>query len=71
MSENEIECLDRHAGDCAGAVEYRLPMSPSGRSFARCDRHFEQRWETQERLARDYDVPLYYYGDDRAYEDDY
>lgn len=61
------DCLDFHQGDCSGAVEYRMAMSPSGKSFARCDHHMEIRWATQERLTRDYGVPLVYDGSD--YED--
>jgi hypothetical protein len=68
---SEIECIDGYEGDCEGAVEYRLAMSGTGISYPRCDHHFEIRWETQERLARDYGIPVYYYGDDSAYSDDY
>ena len=62
------DCLDGPLG-CAGEVSYRMPMSGSGRSFARCDGHFEVRWATQERLSRDYGVPLVYDGSD--YDSDY
>lgn len=55
------ECLD-YSPECSGAVEYRIPMSGSGRSFPRCDYHMEIRWATQERLTRDYGVPLVYDG---------
>lgn len=58
------ECLDSYMGDCEGAVEYRIPMSGSGRSFPRCDHHMSIRWATQERLSRDYGVPLVYDGSD-------
>jgi hypothetical protein len=63
------DCLDFHQGDCKGAVEYRVPMSGTGRSFARCDHHFDVRWAVQERLTRDYGVPLTYDGSD--YDSDY
>lgn len=47
------ECLDGPR-DCAGAVEYRTPLSGTGRSFPRCDAHWEKRLDTQERINRDY-----------------
>ena len=57
------ECLN-YSPECAGAVEYRMPMSGSGRSFPRCDHHFEIRLNTQSRLSRDYGVPMFYDGGD-------
>ena len=48
-------CLD--AGeDCKGPVEYRMPLSGTGRSFPRCDKHWSDRLDTQDRLRRDYGV---------------
>lgn len=57
------ECLN-FGPDCAGAVEYRMAMSGTGKSYPRCDHHFDIRWSTQERLSRDYGVPLVYDGSD-------
>ncbi len=58
--------------ECGGGIEYRLAMSPTGRSFPYCDVHFEQRWESQERISATYGVPLTYtdYGD-YGWSDDY
>lgn len=74
-SENltPADCLDADAmfTGCAGDVEYRLAMSATGISYPRCDAHFEARWETQQRLARDYGVPTYYYGESGWSDDDY
>ena len=56
----EIECLDSYQGGCAGEVDYRPAMSPTGKWFPRCDAHFEQRLATQERMSREYGVPMYY-----------
>lgn len=68
------DCLDFDpcGTDCAGAVEYRIAMSPTGRSFPRCDDHFESRWQEQERISSTYGVPLTYtdYGD-YGWSDDY
>lgn len=41
-----IECLENNT-DCAGEVEYRYPLSGSGKSFPRCDYHWEVRLEVQ------------------------
>lgn len=53
------ECLN-FGPDCEGPVEYRIPMSPTGRSFPRCDGHMRERWAEQERISRTYGVPLTY-----------
>lgn len=47
------ECLDGPGG-CRGLVEFRAPLSGTGRSFPRCEKHWEQRLEAQERINRDY-----------------
>lgn len=44
--EAEPVCLNDGPG-CGGQVEYRMPLSGTGRSFPRCDAHWEQRLETQ------------------------
>lgn len=51
------ECLgysDTRPDECKGAVEYRMSMSATGISYPRCDKHFSERLDTQERLRRDY-----------------
>lgn len=72
---NITDCLDYDPSDfisCSPDVEYRMAMSPTGISYPRCGFHYDQRWETQERLTRDYGVPLTYYGNDRdGWNDDY
>jgi hypothetical protein len=46
-------------GRCRGQVEYRMPLSGTGRSFPRCDKHWSDRLDTQERINRDYpDSPI-------------
>ena len=50
-----VECLQSSDPDgCAGAVEYRLPLSGTGRSFPRCDRHWEQRLDLEHGLRERY-----------------
>lgn len=50
-----VECLDDHGqGECSGAVEYRCPLSGTGRSFPRCDAHWDRRLDEQERIVRTY-----------------
>lgn len=48
------DCLNHHEGDCAGAVEYRMPLSGTGRSFPRCDKHWSDRLDVQEGINRRY-----------------
>lgn len=50
-----LECLDGyHEDDCDGAIEYREPLSGTGRSFPRCERHWDMRLEAQEQINRRY-----------------
>ena len=54
-----IECLSSFGEEpnaCQGVVEYRTPLSGSGRAFPRCDRHWAQRLESEEQLRRRYPV---------------
>lgn len=48
-----LDCLEGTEG-CYGSVYYRMSLSPSGRSYPRCDKHWEERLDTEERLNRDY-----------------
>lgn len=48
-----IECLDGPEG-CGGATEYRMPLSGTGRSFPRCEEHWEARLETQAEINNRY-----------------
>ena len=49
-----MRCLDDHKGDCEGAVELRTPLSATGTPFPRCDRHWDQRLDEQDRINRLY-----------------
>lgn len=52
------DCLDGPEG-CEGAVEYRTPLSGTGCAFPRCDKHWDERLDRQERINRDYpDSPV-------------
>lgn len=59
----QLHCLDEHGqgAKCTGAVEYRMPLSGTGRSFPRCDGHWSKRLDKQEEITRRYapesDVP--------------
>lgn len=68
MTEN-LKCLDHYRGPCEGEVQYRIAMSGTGRSFPRCEHHFDLRWQTQQRISRDYGVPLIYDGSNYDSED--
>jgi len=51
-----LECLD--SGDerrpCSGEVEYRMPLSATGRSFPRCEAHWTRRLDKQSEIDRRY-----------------
>jgi hypothetical protein len=49
------DCLD-HGDDCNGAVEFRMPLSATGRAFPRCDHHWSRRLDWQEDHVRKYGV---------------
>lgn len=56
MCAEKLECLE--SGDdrlpCKGAVEYRMALSGTGRSFPRCDAHWAKRLDTQDEINRKY-----------------
>jgi hypothetical protein len=39
---------------CAGEVHFRMALSGSGEPFIRCDKHWGDRLDVEERLRRDY-----------------
>ena len=49
-----LECLDSHGDSCDGTIEYRYPLSSTGRSFPRCERHWDMAVEHQEGINRRY-----------------
>jgi hypothetical protein len=51
--DEDMECLDKSA-ECAGAVEYRMPLSGTGRSFPRCDKHWSDRLDVQRGIDERY-----------------
>lgn len=58
MPETEIlECLNDYGdGTCSGPVEYRMALSGTGRSFPRCDKHWSDRLDEQDRINERYPV---------------
>lgn len=74
MYDDELVCLDRDE-TCEGAVEYRMPLSGTGRSFPRCDKHWSDRLDVQEGINRRYpatapsDFDPYYAGESWDEED--
>ena len=53
------DCLDFHLGNCSGEVEYRMPLSGTGKSFPRCDQHWSERLDIQAGINRRYpDSPM-------------
>ncbi len=60
MTTETLTCLqDYGKGTCQGEVEYRMSLSGTGASIPRCDHHWDERLEAQERIDRDYpDSPV-------------
>jgi hypothetical protein len=52
----KVECLNSHDGSCKGAVEYRMPLSGSGKSFPRCDKHWSDRLDLEQGLRERYPI---------------
>lgn len=49
------DCLDySDDGTCRGAVEYRMPLSGTGKSFPRCDHHWGERLDLQDDINARY-----------------
>lgn len=46
-------CMDGPAG-CDGPVAYRMPLSGTGQSFPRCQRHWFERLDRQAQIDRRY-----------------
>lgn len=49
---SELQCLDEDE-DCLGKIEYRYPLSASGKSFVRCEYHWQLRLMKQEEWDRE------------------
>jgi hypothetical protein len=57
MSE-PLECLDAGMNPtCEGEIEMRWPLSGTGRSFPRCEKHWGERLDLQEGLNQRYGHP--------------
>lgn len=57
MSEEseQLTCLDqRPENACRGPVEYRMALSATGKSFPRCDKHWDERLVKDEEIRRRY-----------------
>ena len=52
-NEELLHCLEE-SDDCRGDVEYRDGLSATGRSFVRCDHHWDVRLDIQEGIDRRY-----------------
>lgn len=73
--DEDRDCLDDHKGDCKGPVEYRPSLSGTGTAIPRCDKHWEDRLDEQDRINERYpdqqpaDFDPYYAGE--RWDDDY
>lgn len=52
--ENNTPTCIANAAECTGTVEYRAPLSGSGRAFPRCDKHWEERIDLENDVRRRY-----------------
>jgi hypothetical protein len=52
--EEDLACIQDHTGECDGPVEYRMPLSPTGVSYPRCEKHWEDRLELEDGLRERY-----------------
>lgn len=48
------EVMDDPRGGCEGTVEYRMPLSATGRSFPRCEKHWAERLDKQREIDKRY-----------------
>lgn len=53
-SDDQLDCLDQGKSECDGEVAYREPLSGTGRAFPRCERHWDERLESQREIERRY-----------------
>jgi hypothetical protein len=51
-----MECVNADKGNCRGDVELRPSLTGTGLSIARCDRHWEERLDEQDRINSTYGV---------------
>lgn len=42
------DCIEHDPSECEGVVEYRMSLSPTGRAFPRCEKHWQKRLDWQE-----------------------
>jgi len=50
-----LECINGPE-QCRGEVEYRMPLSGTGKSFPRCEYHWEQRLDREAEINERYPV---------------
>lgn len=53
VEECEPRCLEASM-ECSGPIQYRMPLSGSGKAFPRCDHHWEIRLAKQEEINQKY-----------------
>ena len=51
------DCIDHRGDGCQGSIEYRMPLSGTGRSFVRCDKAWSARLDTEEQTRQRYGHP--------------
>ena len=51
------DCIDHRGEGCRGSIEYRMPLSGTGKSFPRCDGAWSERLDREEETRRRYGHP--------------
>jgi len=50
----ELECLDSYNSSCVGVIELRPSLTGTGTSIPRCNKHWEDRLDKEERIRERY-----------------
>lgn len=53
LVDEDLECMNDD-GTCKGEVALRMPLSGTGKSFPRCEHHWELRLKEQDRINTTY-----------------
>ena len=54
LGGEDTGCLDYGRSACKGKTEYRVALSSTGKSFQRCEKHWDERLAEQERIQSTY-----------------
>lgn len=52
--DEPLECIDDHKSECNGTIEYRMSLSGTGTPIPRCDKHWDERLDEDQRINERY-----------------